>query len=93
LRHLVGRRDAFAERLAMRHGDAVRQTRLRCGHTQRPGERLTRAHRVARGHDLPPDADVMLREWPLAHRYGEPSPFAEGDLSALPDICALYTGE
>jgi len=46
-----------------------------------------------RGHDLPPDADVILREWPLAHRYGEPSPFAEGDLSALPDICALYTGE
>lgn len=46
-----------------------------------------------RGHDLPPDADTILREWPAAHRYGQPSPFADGDLSALPDICTLYTAE
>jgi poly(3-hydroxybutyrate) depolymerase len=46
-----------------------------------------------RGHDLPPDADIILREWPLAHRYGQPSPFAEAGIGALPDICAVYTGE
>ena len=45
------------------------------------------------GHDYPPQPDTFLREWPLPHRYGAASPFADGDFSVFPDICTVFTGE
>jgi poly(3-hydroxybutyrate) depolymerase len=45
-----------------------------------------------RGHTIPPEGRSMLDAWIPAHRFGEASPFANGDLSALPDYCSVYDG-
>jgi hypothetical protein len=45
------------------------------------------------GHTIPPEGRDMMDVWLTAHTFGEASPFADGDLSALPDYCATYTGE
>jgi poly(3-hydroxybutyrate) depolymerase len=41
------------------------------------------------GHTLPNETMDMIEAWNLTHRFGEPSPFADGDLSALPEWCAV----
>ncbi len=41
------------------------------------------------GHTVPAEGIDMVPDWLLAHRFGEPSPFEDGDLSALPDWCYL----
>lgn len=41
------------------------------------------------GHTLPPETDDMIVAWNLAQRFGEPSPFEGGDLSALPEYCGV----
>ncbi|MEN9784920.1 MAG: hypothetical protein RLZZ299_184 [Pseudomonadota bacterium] len=43
-----------------------------------------------RGHTIPPEGPEALTTWLLAHRYGEPSPFADGALDGLPGYCAAY---
>jgi len=40
------------------------------------------------GHTLPFDLEDSLAPWLLDHRYGEPSPFADG-LSGFPSYCSL----
>lgn len=42
------------------------------------------------GHDFPPDAMDLTRDWLLPHVYGEQSPLL-GDISMLPDICSVWT--
>lgn len=44
------------------------------------------------GHTLPAEAMDMTATWLLEHSYGAPSPFADGDLSAFPEWCAVYEG-
>ena len=39
------------------------------------------------GHTLPDSASDMVTTWLFAHRYKQPSPFAEGELTGLPDFC------
>lgn len=41
------------------------------------------------GHNFPPDPVGLATTWLLPHVYGEASPF-EGDISSLPDICAIW---
>lgn len=41
------------------------------------------------GHTLPPETNDMIVAWNFAHRYAEPSPFAGGDISALPTYCGV----
>lgn len=41
------------------------------------------------GHTIPREGMDATSAWVLAHRYGEPSPFLDGDLSDLPDGCVL----
>lgn len=41
------------------------------------------------GHTLPNETTDMLEAWNLTHRFGEPSPFADGDLSELPEWCEV----
>ncbi len=41
------------------------------------------------GHNLPTGIMDTAREWVLPHVFGQPTPFADGDLSALPDYCAV----
>lgn len=43
------------------------------------------------GHTIPAEGPDALTTWLLAHRYGEPSPFASGALDGLPGYCAVYT--
>jgi poly(3-hydroxybutyrate) depolymerase len=40
------------------------------------------------GHSFPRAWEAIWETWLLGHRYGEPSPFAEGPLDALPSGCA-----
>lgn len=42
------------------------------------------------GHTIPPEGMDVSGAWLPVHRFGEPSPFADGDLSELPDYCAVY---
>lgn len=41
-----------------------------------------------RGHSVPPEFDDQVDAFLMAHRFGEPSPFADGGLDGLPDYCA-----
>jgi hypothetical protein len=41
------------------------------------------------GHTIPSEGPDMMDAWLPAHRFGEPSPFV-GDISALPDYCAIH---
>lgn len=38
-------------------------------------------------HSLPDEARDMVRTWLFSHTYGEPSPFAEGELEGFPAFC------
>lgn len=42
------------------------------------------------GHTIPSEGRDMMDAWLPAHTYGEPSPFADGDLSAFPDWCEVF---
>ncbi|MCO4744489.1 MAG: hypothetical protein KC912_06870 [Proteobacteria bacterium] len=42
-----------------------------------------------RGHVLPPSGMATVESFLLRHAYGEPSPFADGDLNGLPTICEM----
>lgn len=39
-------------------------------------------------HTLPPEWEQLVGDYLLGHRYGEPSPFADGNLPGFPDYCA-----
>ncbi len=39
------------------------------------------------GHSVPRDAGEFFGSWLLAHRYGQPSPYASGSLDGFPDYC------
>ena len=39
------------------------------------------------GHQPHDAASSMMERWLIAHEYGYPSPFADGDLGGLPDDC------
>lgn len=39
------------------------------------------------GHSVPADGAQFFGPWLLAHRYGQPSPFASGTLEGFPDYC------
>ncbi|MDP2306493.1 MAG: hypothetical protein Q8P18_10750 [Pseudomonadota bacterium] len=43
------------------------------------------------GHTIPPEGRDMMDLWLTAHTFGEASPFANGDLSELPDYCSVFT--
>lgn len=42
-----------------------------------------------RGHDLPPDATNLVWTFLSAHVKGEPSPWADGLPSSMPDMCTI----
>jgi hypothetical protein len=42
------------------------------------------------GHTIPPEGRDIMDAWLTAQTFGQPSPFADGDLSAFPDYCAAY---
>jgi poly(3-hydroxybutyrate) depolymerase len=42
------------------------------------------------GHTIPPEGMDVSAAWLPIHAYGEASPYADGDLSGLPDYCAVY---
>jgi poly(3-hydroxybutyrate) depolymerase len=42
------------------------------------------------GHTIPPEGMDVSAAWLPVHQYGKPSPFVDGDLSGLPDYCAVY---
>jgi hypothetical protein len=44
------------------------------------------------GHNFPPDPQGMMTDWLLPHVYGEPSPYADSDLTEIEDFCSVYTG-
>ncbi|MDO9280647.1 MAG: hypothetical protein Q7U06_01995 [Pseudomonadota bacterium] len=43
------------------------------------------------GHTIPPEGRDMMDAWLTVHTFGEPSPFLNGDLSAFPDYCSVFT--
>ncbi len=44
------------------------------------------------GHTIPMDGRGVMTDWLFAHEVGEPSPFADGDLSDLPSYCETASG-
>lgn len=42
------------------------------------------------GHTFPPQPTDLMAEWLLPHAYGDASPYASGDLGALPSWCAVH---
>ncbi len=44
------------------------------------------------GHTIPLEAFSMLFDWVHPHAYGEPSPFAGGDLTGFPSYCHMPGG-
>ena len=42
------------------------------------------------GHTIPPEGRDIMDAWLPVHTFGEPSPFADGDLSAFPDWCEVF---
>jgi predicted esterase len=44
------------------------------------------------GHDIPDEGRDMMATWMLPQAYDQPNPFADGDLTGLPDYCQVYAG-
>ncbi|HCH62363.1 MAG: hypothetical protein CL927_17980 [Deltaproteobacteria bacterium] len=64
--------------------DNLEQQLIDDGHT------VVSCHHTA-GHTLPNQAYTLSIDWVLAHEYGMPSPWADGDLGTHDDWCALMS--